>query len=617
MASSSDAESGPLIRLRARLRLLQSLASRGSSEIAALLIPPALLWISTRISPEVSHRLALWWGVMVIMALGLMLFRRSLHRRWQQARDWSPQQLEAALPVWQRQLALAALINGLLWSSVLGFTWGDSHTELRMLVFLVLAGVMASAATFLAPVLPVFTAFMAGIYLPMLLATLDYFPNKGVYLLPLLLLYGAILGRHAWGARRFVQQQMAHELERQALAERYREAQIQAETALAEKNWFVSAASHDLRQPLHAMGLMLEAAHQRNQDAQVLQLLQEMQACTRDLGSMFNDLMDLSRLEGDSFAPQWQAVNMTTVLDEAQRLFAREASQRGLRLHMHLPPHVPVLRADAVLLRQMVFNLLQNALRYTDKGGVLLALRRKQGRWLLQVWDSGSGMTAQECEWVFVRHYRSPVSQQREASAAVPAPLRGRGLGLSVVALAAQRLGVEYGVNSIPGKGSCFWLHWPSSAEQIASEPVSVPALQPTSSPASGSALLANLQGRCLLVESDALAAAVLETLLQSWGVQVRKAQDLAQAQQMACDEAPDFVLCGQLADGASSGLDGLMQLLDQCPAASGALLSDDDALLEQAQDQGYLTLTRPLQPEQLHAVLARCMAGSVREVGH
>jgi K+-sensing histidine kinase KdpD len=86
------------------------------------------------------------------------------------------------------------------------------------------------------------------------------------YLLPLLLLYGAILARHAWGARRFVQQQMAHELERQALAERYREAKEQAENALAEKNWFISAASHDLRQPLHAMGLMLQAAHQRNQD---------------------------------------------------------------------------------------------------------------------------------------------------------------------------------------------------------------------------------------------------------------------------------------------------------------------------------------------------------------
>ena len=143
----------------------------------------------------------------IIMALGLMLFRRSLHRQWRSARDWEPSRLQAALTAWQRQLALAALINGLLWVSVLAFTWSGSHSELRLLIYLVLLGVMASAATFLAPVLQVFAAFMAGIYLPMLLCTLHYFPHKGPYLLPLLLLYGAILARHAWGARRFVQQQ--------------------------------------------------------------------------------------------------------------------------------------------------------------------------------------------------------------------------------------------------------------------------------------------------------------------------------------------------------------------------------------------------------------------------
>lgn len=218
MATNSEVDSAQLTRLQAWLRLLQSLASRGSSEIAALLIPALLLWVSTRNSPAVSAGLAWWWGLMIVMALGFLLFRRSLHRQWWSARDWEPSRLQAALTTWQRQLALAALINGLLWVSVLAFTWGESHSELRLLIYLVLLGVMASAATFLAPVLQVFAAFMAGIYLPMLLCTLHYFPHKGPYLLPLLLLYGAILVRHAWGARRFVQQQMAHELERQALA---------------------------------------------------------------------------------------------------------------------------------------------------------------------------------------------------------------------------------------------------------------------------------------------------------------------------------------------------------------------------------------------------------------
>lgn len=88
MANSSEPESAQLVGLRARLRLLQSLTSRGSSEIAALLIPPVLLWVSTRSSPDVTNRLACWWALMAVMVVGLMLFRRRLHRQWLQAHTW-------------------------------------------------------------------------------------------------------------------------------------------------------------------------------------------------------------------------------------------------------------------------------------------------------------------------------------------------------------------------------------------------------------------------------------------------------------------------------------------------------------------------------------------------
>lgn len=610
MASSSESDLAHPVTLRARLRLLQSLTSRGSSEIAALLIPPVLLWTSTRNSPGAVLPLLCWWGLMACMAGALMLFRFRLQRQWLQAGSWPPQQLREALQRWEWQLALAALINGLMWALVLAFTWSGSHSDLRLLVYLVLIGVMASATTFLAPVPVVFCAFLTGIYLPVLLSALHYFPSKGPYLLPLLLLYGLIIGRHAWGARHFVVQQMEHELERHTLAERYREAKVVAEQALEEKNWFVSAASHDLRQPLHAMGLMLEAMRQRNQDREVAQLLQEVQACTRDLGAMFNDLMDLSRLEGGSFAPQWQRVPLGAVLHEGGRLFAQEARQRGLHLRIVLPARPVVLYTDAVLLRQMVFNLLQNAVRYTEKGGVLLGLRRRQGRLLLQVWDSGNGMAAEELSRVFKRHYRRPQSHQQEDGSGVPLQLRGRGLGLSVVALAAQRLGVSYGVHSRQGKGSCFWLWWPALDEYQATLS-STPSVEPQAGHPSlvNTYALAHLQGRCLMVENDAQVGPALKKILQAWGVEVQEARSCDEALQMLAQGwVPDFVLCDQQLQAGESGLDCLALLLEQCPEASGALMSGDAVLLEQAQDHGYLALAKPLQPEQLHAVLARCM---------
>lgn len=582
------------VELKARLRLLQSLASRGSSEIAAVCIPPAVLAVHWKSTSEWSGLLGIWWGLMAFMALGLTLLRKHLRQQWA-VQGHAPLQRQDLIR-WERQLAVAGWINGLCWSSVIALSWGLLDSELRLFVYLVLAGVLASGTTFLAPVPLVFGGFFAGIYLPMLLAALGYFPHQGVYLFPLLLLYGAVLLRHAWGSRRFVQEQMAHERERHILAERYRAAKVEAENALAEKNWFFSAASHDLRQPLHALGLMLEAARQRNRSEEVALLLSDVQTCTRDLGGMFNDLLDLSRLESGTLVPKYQRVDLALVFEEARRMFAHDAAQRGIRLSMRLPRDgVALMETDPVLLRQMVFNLLQNALRYTERGGVLLALRRRQGQWLIQVWDSGAGIAKAELPRIFSAHYRTTEAQTMN--------LRGRGLGLSVVALAAQRMEVAYGVESRQGRGSCFWLLWPAKASVALPEARVQPwAVAPRKMDA--------LQGACLVVENEALLGQAMLSLLLAWGMEarwVRSAEDAGQL--LATGWRPDFVLCDQQLGEGEPGLALLQRLLEQYPEASGALMSADPAALDAAQEEGYLTLPKPLQPQALHAVLMRCLS--------
>ena len=591
------------VDLRARLRLLQSLTSRGSSEIAALLIPPAILWLATRSAPALVTPLLVWWGLMAVLAMGLMGFRLHLRRQWRALEGCEAD--ARLLRRWERQLALAGLINGLMWATAIWFTWPPSHVDLRLFVYLVLVGVLASGTTFLAPVPLVFGGFFTGIYVPMLAAAAWYFPSKGNYLLPLLLLFGLTIGRHAWGARQFVRQQLAHERERQALADSYRVAKVDAENALAEKNWFLSAASHDLRQPLHALGLMLEATRQRNRDAEVAGLLDDVQDCARDLGGMFNDLLDLSRLESRSFVQHPQAVAVAQMFEEARRMFTHDAAQRGLTLSIFTPRRqAAVLHADPALLRQMVFNLVQNALRYTASGGVLLGCRRRQGRWQLQVWDTGSGIAAEEQTRIFSRHYRASSSQEHESHPGLPPGLRGHGLGLSVVALAAEYLGVDYGVQSRLESGSCFWLHWPQQPE--------MPAVVDASSldGRTGAGKLARLQGRCLVLDNEALVGQAMERILQAWGVEVRWVRSGRQVWTvLGSGWLPDFVLCDQQLDGSEQGFDVLQQVLDDLPQASGALMSGDMAALEQAQEQGYLVLPKPLQPQELHAILARCFA--------
>ena len=172
-----------------------------------------------------------------------------------------------------------------------------------------------------------------------------------------------------------MQQQWAQERDRQLLAERYLAAKEQAEQALEAKSRFLSAASHDLRQPLHALGL-LETARQRNADGALAGVLDDAQACAQSLGTMCNDLLDLSRLENGTWELRAQVMDLRILLGDATRLFAAEARQRGLVLRWRVARGMDSLvRADEALLRQMVFNLLHNALRYTQRGGVLLAAR--------------------------------------------------------------------------------------------------------------------------------------------------------------------------------------------------------------------------------------------------
>ena len=604
MATSSDAVASvrpdtslEVVERRARLRLLQSLTSRGSSEVAALLIPPLVMLMHWHGASRGSSLLVGWWALMMVMALGLSTLRKYLRRQWQDP-EHVPQELE--LRRWERMLAVSALINGLCWTVSLLVTWEVAALDLRLFVYLVLAGVLASGTTFLAPVPWVFGGFFVGLYIPMLLASLGYLGARGTYLFPLLLLYGAVVLRHAWGGWRFFQEQVTHERERHVLAERYRRAKVEAENALAEKSWFLAAASHDLRQPLHALGLTLEAARQRNANAEVAGLLDEVQTCSRDLNAMFNDLLDLSRLEDGGLVPHPQRVSIAHLFAEAQRVFAKDAERKGLRFSVCLPRHRHVVvEMDQVLLKQMIFNLLQNAFRYTDSGGVLLSLRRRRHRWVIQVWDTGAGIAQAELSQIFSPHYRAVANPEGQAGRGQsrPTSLRSRGLGLSVVAKAAQCMEVQYGVESRQGAGSCFWLCLPDQATQVAEPPYVVPV----------DCMLAEagtlLKGRCLLIDPDEAHRRRVHALLQTWGLEVHS---LAGAQESGLRElgewSPAFVLCADLA--------ALQLLQQQYPQAGGALISGDARELELAQDEGYLALPLPLQVASLQAVLRSAVQG-------
>ncbi|WP_313237412.1 hybrid sensor histidine kinase/response regulator [Delftia acidovorans] len=617
MATSSEHDGGPaepLWKLQQRQRLLLSIASRGSSEAAALIIPGIVVWLQRHETGAFQVPLLLWWLGMAFMACVFVGLRRQLRRDLGAAVPSA--ELPARLQRWERVMGRMALLNAGSWALAIPLTHGSGH-EFRLFIYLVLCGVVASAATFLAPASAVFKRFFGVLYGAMLLAVVWYFPNRGLYLLPLLMLYGATIARHAWGARQLMLQQWAQERDRQLLAERYLAAKEQAEQALEAKSRFLSAASHDLRQPLHALGLLVETARQRNADGALAGVLDDAQACAQSLGTMCNDLLDLSRLENGTWELRAQVMDLRILLGDATRLFAAEARQRGLVLRWRVARGMDSrVRADEALLRQMVFNLLHNALRYTQRGGVLLAARVHGGGWRIEVWDTGLGIAAEDRPHVFAPHFRAR-SGQAARRAAQPAAdhlpgVSSQGLGLAVVAAAARRMGVEHGLLSTPGRGSCFWLQLPSSLNVQAALPQSEGPSEGPQAQAQAQSRPPLLQGRCWVVDDDAQVARALAGLLRDWGLQVDVAATGREvADWLAAGQHPDFVLCDHHLAQGENGFALLQNVLAQSPQAAGALLSGEPspALEQEAQELGYLLLRKPVDPLALLALLQRRLA--------
>lgn len=474
-------------------------------------------------------------------------------------------------------------------------TAGQAPFEFTVLLLISIAAIMAANATHQTPVLSAFQRFFAVGWGSCVALIPWSFPAHWPFVLPLALLYTVAIYRHALIAHRFFLQQVQLEEDGKHLAERYRLAKEQAEQALAEKNRFLTTASHDLRQPVHAMGFLIESIAHRNRDAALVPALEDLRSSVRSMNLMFNSLLDLSKIEAGVVGTQLGAVPLGPMLDDVATLFREEARLRGLALRLRLPAGGATVQADAALLRQSLVNLAHNALRYTQHGGVLIGARRRGSHWQLEVWDTGIGVAGTDKARVYSPFYRDEFAWRVDSA--------GHGLGLAVVARCAELMNASYGLSSIEGRGSRFWLRLPAAA---AGE---VPALpRPLSAGASAARGLAPLSGRCLVVEDDPQVAAAWRSLMQAWGVDVRCAASSREAfDVLDAGFRPDAILCDQRLRSGESGFELLKELFTRCPEAGAAMVSGEFASeeLRRAERDGYLVLRKPLEPAQLHTLLA------------
>lgn len=385
----------------------------------------------------------------------------------------------------------------------------------------------------------------------------------------------------------------AAELERQ-VALRTRE----LAEANAAKTRFLAGASHDLRQPVVSVSLLTGLLREQPLGAAARLLVDRVADSVSALNALLKGLLDLSRFDAGAVTPRREVVALRPLLDAALADERELARRKGLSLRVHAADLK--VRTDPLLAEQIVRNLVGNAVRYTDRGGVLVAARlRRPGRVLLQVWDSGRGIAELDRPTVFGEFVQLP-------QPAGDAP-RGLGLGLALVRRATQLLRLPLRVRSRVGRGSCFEVELPLATDAAGDPAAAPPAAAVDALPAAG----APLAGQCIWVMDDE--PEVLEALrlrLAAWGARVRGFDGLA-AFSTALDACaadtpmPDLVLTDQrLRDGTGVQAAALVRARrPQLPVVviTGDTAPGDIALLERS---GLPLLHKPFASEDLLATV-------------
>lgn len=300
---------------------------------------------------------------------------------------------------------------------------------------------------------------------------------------------------------RFVRAMNQVELMNLELEHRVQQRTEALQTANAAKTRFLAAASHDLRQPVAAIGLMVSLMREQIASPALRAMTDRVDGALESMERLLKGLLDLSRLESQTTKVRLQVVPLQGLFDGMAWHEAEAAAAKGIALRFR--PTRLAVKSDPVLLEQVLRNLVSNAVRYTERGGVLVAARRRGPHevWV-QVWDTGVGIAASDQSSIFEEFVQlNPQSSPGE---------RGLGLGLSIVKRSAAMLGHGVTLRSQPGRGSCFSV----SMRWAAGSPLPAPVT---------SARVLPLRGlRLLVVEDDPTVRVSLVDRLVSWGAEVQ-----------------------------------------------------------------------------------------------
>jgi signal transduction histidine kinase/CheY-like chemotaxis protein len=360
------------------------------------------------------------------------------------------------------------------------------------------------------------------------------------------------------------------------------------------KSRFLAAASHDLRQPMHALGLFVAQLRIHMTSAEGNSLVDRIDDAVTGMNELFNALLDITKLDAGALTPTIIEFPVAELLERIGGTFAAVAQEKGVSLR--LVSSSAWVRSDAVLLERIVLNLVSNAVRYTTSGGIVVGCRRRGVLLRVDVADSGPGIPEDQRRKIFGEFYRLADATKTNQA--------GLGLGLAIVERLCALLDHAIEVTSTPGKGSRFSVTVPMAAPS---------ALSKSDQPQQASLDVA--RGKLVVViDHDALVLESMRGLLCNWGCRVVTAATpeaaLTDVKRIGREARPDLIISDyHLADG-QSGITAIAKLRELYGTVPAFVMSGDTApeSLREARESGHHLLHKPVQPITLRAMVSRLL---------
>jgi signal transduction histidine kinase/CheY-like chemotaxis protein len=383
--------------------------------------------------------------------------------------------------------------------------------------------------------------------------------------------------------------------ERKRFEDDLAEARKTAEQANRAKSAFLAAASHDLRQPLQAMrisqGILAQQIHDSATRKSVVSIGRSLDTMT----DMLTSLLDINQLEAGYLRPSTSDFPINDVFDALTTDFLELATEKGLRWRL-VRSRITV-HSDQRMLKEMIRNLLSNAIRYTDRGSVLVGCRGAGDKVRIEVWDSGVGIMGEQMPRIFEEHYQGPQSAQ----------LGGFGLGLAIVQRLGNILGHQIAARSTPGKGSVFSIEVPLAGEQAKAD-VQTELLLDRSN--------ALVSGTILLIEDEGSVRDALQLWLWSEGLGAVSVANGNEALALITEKGmrPDLVLSDYNIPGPLNGIESVHALREALAWKIPAIILTGDTqshVIDAIAKHDVAVAVKPVKVDQLKELVVTLLGGS------